>query len=437
MTAGPPPAAGGRSLASLWKAVASHGPRMSHPATGVLLVLMIAAGVVLRVQNVGYPLHYCFDEDQFVGAAQQFLIGLDPDAECCHPPLAKLLIGIGMLVFGNNPMGWRFTVVCFGIQSVVLAFLIGRDLFEDRRAGWLAAAFMAADGFYLSYARLAFSEGFLTCLALWSILAAVTARGWGGVLVSALLAGLSGSVKWSGMQVVLPSCFAILMLRRVPWYTLAAFALVPVVHLGVWMIGLAMSGQAYSPLAVWHVMQHRAHLHLGFAHGANPIESPWYSWLVLYHPLVVKSATQAGRIRMASTLGNPVLWIGADLCLLGLLVAGAAAAFSARWRERWQRLFDTTFTRAVAVLAVGWISMNLLWFSRRIVTYWYHYLASWGFAILLLAGALARLDRTHPRQVLAFVGLVFVAFVYFAPVWAELPISLAAAHRRLIFPLWR
>lgn len=436
MSAAPPPGPSRRSLSSLWKAIAAHGPRMSHPATGVLLVLMIVAGIVLRVQHVAYPLHYCFDEDQFAGAAQQFLTGVPANAECCHPPLAKLLIGVGMLLFGNNPMGWRFLVVCFGVQSVVLAFLIGRELFEDRRAGWLAAAFMAADGFYLAYARLAFSEGFLTSLALWSILAAVTARGWGGVLVSAVLAGLSGSVKWSGMQVVLPACFAILMLRRVPWYSLVAFAAVPLVHLGVWMIGLAMSGQPYGPLAVWHVMRERANLHLGFVHGANPLESAWYTWLVLWHPLIVKNTRDGAFIRIASTVGNPVLWIAADVTLLALLVAGVGAAFSARWRARWRGWFDSSFTRAVAILAVGWVSMSLLWFSRRIVTYFYHYLASWGFAILLLAGVVARLDRRYPKQVLAFVMLVAVAFVYFAPVWAELPISSAAAHRRLIFPGW-
>jgi dolichyl-phosphate-mannose--protein O-mannosyl transferase len=417
-------------LASAWK---THGPGMSHPATGVLLALMIVAGVILRVQNVGYPLHYCFDEDQFAGAAQQFLIGVPAEAECCHPPLAKLLIGTGMVMFGNNPMGWRFAVVCFGIQSILLVFLIGRALFDDRRAGWLAAAFMAADGFYLSYSRLAFSEGFLTCLALWSMLAAVTARGWGGVLASAVLAGLSGSVKWSGMQVVLPACFAVLMLRRAPWYTVAAFAVVPLVHAGVWMIGLALSGQPHGPLDVVQMIRHRAGLHLGFAHGANPLESPWYSWLVLYHPLITKSATVAGKVRLSSTVGNIALWIAADLCLLATLVIGVGAAFNARWRG-W---FDTTFKRAVAILAVGWLSMNLLWFSRRIVTYFYHYLASWGFALLLLAGVVARLDRRYPKQVLAFVAVVLAVFVWFAPVWAEFPLSPAAVNRRLIFPLWR
>ncbi len=57
--------------------------------------------------------------------------------------------------------------------------------------------------------------------------------------------------------------------------------------------------------------------------------------------------------------------------------------------------------------------------------------------MILLAGVLARLDRRYPKRVLMFVGLVLAVSIYFAPVWAEIPISVSAAHRRLIFPLWQ
>ena len=433
-------ALGGRpsSLASsAWKALVAWGPRLSHPATGLLLALMIVAGVVLRIQHVGYPFHYCFDEDQFIGAAHQFLIGVPDKGECCHPPLAKLLMGVGMLLLGNNPMGWRFAPLCFGLQTIVLVFLIASSLFEDRRAGWLAAAFVAADGFYLSYSRLAFPEGMLTCINLWCMFAAISARGWGGVLVCALLVGLAASIKWVGLLVGLPACFAILLLRRAPWYTIAAFAIVPFVHLGVWMIGLRLIGHPNDPMSVWAAIRERMNLHLGFAHHTNPAESAWYTWPFLYHPLIVKTSQVGAKVRLASGIGNPVLWVASHLCFVTLIVTGTAAALNARWRERWRRWFDVRFTKAVAILVASWICMMLLWISGRIVTYWYHYLTSWGFTLILLAGLTARLDRRYPKQVLSFVLLVLAVFIYFAPVWAEIPISLAAAHRRLIFPLWQ
>ena len=426
-----------RLLSSGWKAVVARAPHMSRPATGVLLVLMILGGVVLRIQRVGYPFHYCFDEDQFIGAAHQFLIGVPDKAECCHPPLAKLLMGVGMLLEGNNPLGWRFAPLCFGLQIIVLVYLIASSLFEDRRAGWLAAAFVAVDGFYLSYSRLAFPEGMLTCLNLWCMFAAISARGWGGVLASALLCGLAASIKWVGLLVALPACFSILLLRRAPWYTIFAFAIVPFVHLGVWMIGLGLIGHPNDPMSVVAAIRERAGLHLGFAHHTNPAESAWYTWPFLYHPLIVKSSQVGTKVRLASGIGNPLLWIAAHVCFVALIVTGTAAALSARWRERWGRWFDVRFSKALAILVVCWICMMLLWISGRIVTYWYHYLTSWGFTLILLGGLVARLDRRFSKQVLSFVLLVLAVSIYFAPVWAELPISLAAAHRRLIFPLWQ
>jgi dolichyl-phosphate-mannose--protein O-mannosyl transferase len=437
MSVGAVPARAISRAAAGWKAVVARRPRASHPLTGYLLALMILGGVVLRIQNVGYPFHQSFDEPQYVAAAHQFLIGAPDAGECCHPPLGKLLIGVGMLMVGNNPAGWRFAPLCFGMLSIVLVFLIASSLFEDRRAGWFAAAFMAADGFFLSYSRAALPDMSLACFVLWSMLAAITARGWAGVLACAVLVGLAASIKWVGLLVGLPACFAILLLRRAPWYSIASFAVVPFVHLAIWMIGLALIGHPNGLTDVLHEMHRRAQIHLGFEHGTNPLESAWYTWLVLYHPIVIKSSPLGAKIRLASSIGNPALWIAADLCLLALPVLGAAAALSPRWRERWRWWFDIRYTKALAIVGASWVSTMLLWFTRRITTYWYHYLTPWGIAIVLLAGVVARLDRRFPKGVLLFVLVVLAVFIYFAPVWAEIPISVSAAHRRLIFPMWQ
>jgi dolichyl-phosphate-mannose-protein mannosyltransferase len=421
---------------SSWQAVVAQAPRLSHPLTGYLLVFMVLAGIVLRIQNVGYPFRYGFDEHQYAGAAHQFLIGVPDTAECCHPPLSKLLIGVGMVLEGDTPLGWRFVPLCLGIQNIVLVFLIATSLFGDRRAGWLAAAFMAADGFYLSYSRASLPDMSLATMVLWSMLAAVTARGWGGVLACAVLVGTAVSIKWVGILVILPACFALLILRRVPWYSLVCFAAVPFVHVGLWMIGLKMIGHASDVMSVFEEARARAGLHLGFPHQTNPAESLWYTWLVMYHPLVIKSARVGASVRLASSVGNPLLWIAADACLVALPLVGGVMALRAPWRERWRKWFDVRATKALAILGVSWLSMMLLWMSERIVTYWYHYLTPWGFAILIVAGVVACFERRFPKGALVFVMLVLAVFVYFAPVWAEIPISRSAARWRLIFPTW-
>jgi dolichyl-phosphate-mannose--protein O-mannosyl transferase len=410
-------------------------PRLSHPATSALVIFLIVAGVYLRIQDVGYPFHHDFDESQYVGSAQAFLTGA-PDPECCHPPMGKLIIGVGMLLQGNNPVGWRFMPLVFGLQCLVLVFLLATALFEDRRAGWLAAAFMAADGFFLSYSRSSLGDIIIAGLVLWSVLAAVTARGWGGAIACAVLIGTVTSVKWVGLLIVLPATLAIVLLKRAPWYVIFAFALVPVVHAAFWLLGFELTGKPTSLLFVVEEMQRRANFHLGFQHFINPLESAWYTWLVMWHPLVIKTAQVGDTLRMASAVGNPVLWFGADACLLLLPVFGALVALKPAWRERWFQWFDLAATRAFAVLWVSWLSMLLLWMSGKISTYWYHYLYAWGFALVLLAGVMARVDRRFPKVTLGFVVLVLVIAAWFVPVWAELPISVEGAHLRLPFRSW-
>jgi dolichyl-phosphate-mannose--protein O-mannosyl transferase len=417
------------------RAIASLAPRLSHPTTGIALVVMLVGGVVLRIQNVGYPFHFGFDEHQYVNAAHAFLVG-GSDPECCHPPLSKLIVGVGMVLLGNNPEGWRYTPLVFGIQSIVIAFLTVRSLFNDRNAGFLAAAFMAVDGFYLAYSRSGLGDILLSCLVQWGVFAAIASRGWAGALTSAVFVGLAASIKWVGLLAGLPAVLAIVLLRRAPWYTIFAFSIVPLVHLVVWMIGLHMIHLPNDPLSVVETMITRKNFHLGFPHHTNPLESSWYTWPVLYHPIVIKSAVVAGKVQMASSVAHPVLTVVADICLLALPVLGGAAALSARWRERWSRWFDTTASRGLAILGASWLATMLLWMSGRIVTYWYHWLTPWGFGIMLVAGVVSRFEQRYPKAVLAFVLLVLAVALYLAPIWAELPVSRTGANIRL-FPGWR
>jgi dolichyl-phosphate-mannose--protein O-mannosyl transferase len=422
----------------LWakRAFARFGPRLSHPATGIVLAVLLVGGVVLRVQNVGYPFHTGFDEHQYVNAAHEFLIG-GTDPECCHPPLSKMMVGVGMVLLGNNPEGWRYMPLVFGLQSIVIAFLIGRSLFNDKNAGWLAAAFMAADGFYLTYSRSGPGDILLSGLVQWAVFAAIASRGWAGALTSAVFVGLAASIKWVGLLAGLPACLAIVLLRRAPWYTIFAFSIVPLVHLVVWMIGLYMIHLPNDPLSVIETMIARKNFHLGFPHHTNPLESAWYTWPILYHPIVIKSAVVAGNVRLASAVAHPLLTLAADLCLIGLPMLAGAAASSPRWRERWKHWFDANASRGLAILGASWLATMLLWMSGRIVTYWYHWLTSWGFGIMIVAGVTSRLERRYPKQVLIFVLCILAVAVFYAPVWAEFPLSRTAVNLRLPFPLWR
>ena len=84
------------------------------------LVAMIVGGVVIRIQGVPWPTWFTFDEEPFVKNAHSYALSIADNND--HPPFGKMLIAVGMLIFGYNSLGWRFVPLLFGLQSVCLAY---------------------------------------------------------------------------------------------------------------------------------------------------------------------------------------------------------------------------------------------------------------------------------------------------------------------------
>jgi len=412
-------------------------------ATTIVLAIMIAGGVALRLRNIGFPPRFTFDEHHFVPNARRYLVGEADDND--HPPLGKLLIAVGLLLFGDNPTGWRAASLIFGLQTLLVVAALARALFADRRAGWFAAAFFAGDGFFLAYSRTALLDGGLACLVLWSFLAAVTARTWRGVLACAVLVGLAASVKWSGGLAVVPAVAAILVLRRAPRRSLLLFAAAPIVHVGLWLATFPLCGRPPDPRALFALMRELLHRHVEIGHLQNALASPWYTWPVLYHPIVVKLADHGTGRTYASSVGNPLLFFSSTAAILATLMAGAVAYARMRKARVRRSIIVMVFLQmspavvhAAALLTIGWIALIAPWtIGRGSYTFMYHYLPSYGFALTLVAGVAARLERRFPRALLLYVILALAIGIFFAPVWAEMGLPEAVANRRLMFVPWQ
>ena len=429
---------------SAWQRVtaawASASP--TERATTVLLGIMIVGGVVLRIRAVWFPATFTFDEPAFVPNAHNYLLGVQDTND--HPPLYKMFMAVGMLLFGYNSAGWRFPAVCFGILSVVLAYWLGKAYFRTARAGLMAAAFVAADGFFISYSRVGLMDGILTSLMLWSMLAAVSARTWRGVLVTALLVGVAAAVKWSGVFIVIPAVVTMLLVGRVPFWSVLAFAVVPVVQGAVWLLALRLSHEPTNLASIWQVVRGLVKKHVEMNQSSNPLNSSWYTWPIFYRPVVIKLTTHGVSKYYSSSVGNPVLWIAVDLFLVWSLVrlVARAAVGGGGIRPRLVRmkefLVGKSVGKPVLLMLLGWAAMLAPWtILRNKYSFTHYYLPSWGFALLMLGGLAAFFERKRPRTVLVFVGLALVVAIYFAPIWGEFSIREHAVNRRLIPPTWR
>ena len=89
-----------------------------------------------RVPGLGRPGQiapnspFVFDELYFANDARDDLSGrdyLDPE-----PPLAKLIIALGIKLFGFDSFGWRFMPALFGSAIVPLMYLLARQLVPIR-----------------------------------------------------------------------------------------------------------------------------------------------------------------------------------------------------------------------------------------------------------------------------------------------------------------
>ncbi len=84
-----------------------------------------------------------FDEAHYIPAVRKMLNGEAANNE--HPPLSKVLMMLGIMIFGDNPYGWRTLITICGAASVYLIGLLAYALTKSFRASVIAAALLGFD----------------------------------------------------------------------------------------------------------------------------------------------------------------------------------------------------------------------------------------------------------------------------------------------------
>ena len=119
----------------------------------IIVVALLVVAAFLRFYRIGHPNEIVFDEVHFVGQARHYLHGedfLDP-----HPPLAKLLIALSIMLFGDHAWAWRLPNAALGTALVGITYLLARRMFNSRLVGALAGLFVLCDGMFIVDSRIA------------------------------------------------------------------------------------------------------------------------------------------------------------------------------------------------------------------------------------------------------------------------------------------
>jgi dolichyl-phosphate-mannose--protein O-mannosyl transferase len=399
---------------------------MAFPPPGrrrdlALACLLTLAAAAFRLPRLGFPSEEVFDEVYHAKTALQYLQGEAP-TEWVHPPMAKLLIAVGVAAFGYDAWSWRIVVALAGSALAPVFFLLARQVLARERAAVLASVLLLCDGVYLVQSRIAMTNIFAVLFQVLSALLLVrVARaerlGAGGMLALGASLGLAVSTRWTSLWALGFLGLVLLVLRgrrlfrpRELALTAVSFALLPAAIYATSYLPLVYlrpglpRWQTWAELWDLQVEVWNYHAHLNAEH---PYFSAWWTWPWLYRPTWYHFRQVENTIYGIVAIGNPALWWVSVPVSLWALVSGLRA-------RDFGRLFG----------GAGFFALYLPWgLSPRTLNYNHYLFEAIPYACLSL-GVLLDRHWTERWRWLArgYLALVVGLFLFFYPFLAALPV---------------
>ena len=350
--------------------------------------------------------------------------------EITHPPLGKLIIALGMKLFGVTPFGWRFSGTLCGALMLPLLYAFVQRLFGKRSVSICCTLVFAFDFMHFAQTRIATIDtyGVLFILGMYYYMYRfVSEKGHSPrhLALSGLFFGLGAASKWTclyagaGLALIWLLYWARSgrMWKREFWQNallcVGVFVLLPaaIYYLSYYpygkSAGLGGAGMFFSRDYLRIVLDNQRYMfsyHSGLV-ATHPYASRWYQWLVDARPILyyVKSHGDARGTIMAFT--SPLL------CWGGLLAMVCVAAGSLR-------------DRRAAFILLGYLSQLLPWVPVSRLTFAYHYFPSELFLVPALGFVLSALeDRGRRGYTVAVAAVALGLFVLFYPAVSGMEVS--------------
>jgi dolichyl-phosphate-mannose--protein O-mannosyl transferase len=420
---------------------------------------LVALALALSLPRLTTPPGYVFDELYYAYTASKYVAGDeayntavppddDPAIEWTHPPMAKLLIAGGILMAGDNPLGWRIVSVVFGAAGAVIAYLLALSLTGSCATSALAAGLLLMDSLYLVESRTGMSNLFVlvfanaALLAFARVLAEPPERIGPPLLATGLSLGFGVATKWSSVALAgligLAVCWRVVCLWRhsrtndgvaaearsalrayLRWAPIALFVIPLAVYFASYL-HFWFTGHDWADFIARQRDMFAYHRNLDFVHEGA---SPWWQW-----PLAARGVwyyVDAHRREGAFVFAN------GNLLLYWPMVVAVAWVVIDWWDRR---------STAVLVLVIGFFGQWLPWaFSPR-GTFIYHFMPVVPLGCIAIALVLTGAWRRGgvPRIAAAGYALAVIAtFAWFYPLSTAMPLSPEQVDLRMWLASWR
>ena len=395
---------------------------------------------------------FYFDEIYHGRTAYEYKEGLRV-YETTHPPLGKLIIMLGLNIFGINMFGFRFMGVLAGIILIPAFFLLAKRLLKNSLAAYFTTFIYTFDFMHLSHSR-------ITSIDIYVVLFVVLAYYFmllfyenyienGLKSKTVLFLGLSGAffgcasaVKWtgiySGFGLLIIYVFAILkylkqdkrsILSLLGWSSLL-FAVVPaLIYYFSYFNYFSGFGKEFNLGNFWESQLSIFRYHSQLTEG-HPFSSPWYEWILNLRPIWMFSQSNlpegAKYTKTIATFGNIFVFWGGLSSLIYLVCKCA--------REKFAN-FDTTLLFVFS----GFFMQLLPWIFVTRATFIYHVFPMIPFIALAIGyyvnESIIKKEKSFTLP-LAFAGLTFVIFIMYYPVLTGNAVNKDYLSWLKILPKW-
>lgn len=397
--------------------------------------------------------------------------------ENTHPPLGKIIIALGIKLFGLNPFGWRIAGTLFGIAMLPLMYVFAGRLFKSSVYAGLATALFAADFMHFTQTRIATIDVYgvffimlmfyfmhqYHSLSFYLVKLRVTLL---PLFLAGLFFGVGVASKWivlyggAGLAVMLGiSLFArykeYAAAKRVlykdkmqdhsfnsdklqhivkvfPRNTIITLAVCLVFYIVIPLVIYALSyipvltvmDEGYTLKSLIDYQKHMFSYHSNLV-SAHPFASSWWEWPLMKRPVWYYSGDNldGGFKSTIVAMGNPIIWWA------GIFAMAATIWVSIKRGDR-----------AMYTIWIAFLAQYVPWMLVTRLTFLYHYFAMVPFIILSLVYMFKVIEEKMPgfkRLRNVFLAASIMLFILFYPALSGMTVqSWYVEHVLRWFPSW-
>ncbi|MFF2484487.1 glycosyltransferase family 39 protein [Paenibacillus sp. NPDC058071] len=415
-----------------------------------------------------------FDEIYHARTALEHIEGVRA-YENTHPPLGKLIIALGIKLFGLSPFGWRLMGTLFGIAMVPILYLFALRLFRKTAYAAAASILLAAEFMHFTQTRIATIDvyGVFFIILMFYFMHKYVSMDfyrtplrkllvplfWAG-----LLFGIGVASKWiviyggAGLAVMLfwslaeryrqyaaakralkgdlkdKETFAAYReaIQSFPRKTIAIlvscigfYVIVPLLIYSLSYIPvLSVPGDQFTATRLVEYQKNMYNYHSNLV-STHPYSSQWWEWPFMKRPVWYYSGEDVSspdHVSTISAFGNPIIW------WFGLFALLLSVYLSLKRKDKY-----------MYVVWIAYFSQYLPWMLVPRLTFIYHYFAMVPFMILSIVYLFKLYEEKYPQRRwlrYGFTGAAVLLFLIYYPVLSGFEVSKAYAEGLRLFQSW-